>query len=163
MSSKTNIYDNLEEVFDEKTTNNVIRKANKKLREIELLKQKPQLTNEETNKIAKEKFWKSFLPPKRKLITKNRHNIGCGFGFELPHNMNNIECPVCLNDNIPYNKAIQTNCNHVYCNDCAYKIIEKTEKGNTINCSLCRGKIKKYYFQDEYDMCNIMQLLAYKK
>ena len=40
MTTKTNIYDNLEEVFDEKTTNNVIRKANKKLREIDLLKQK---------------------------------------------------------------------------------------------------------------------------
>ena len=56
-----------------------------------------------------------------------------------------------------------TNCNHIYCNDCTHKIIEKTEKGKSINCSLCRGKIKKYDFQDEYDMCNIMHLLAYKK
>lgn len=156
MLIKTNIYDNLEEVFDEKTTNNVIRKANKKLREIELLKQKSDLTDEEINKIAKEKFWKSFLPPKKKLITKNKHNIGCKLGFELP---NNTECPVCLTE-IPYNKTIRTNCKHIYCNDCTYKIIEKTEKQHCINCSLCRGKIKKYYFQDEYDMCNIYAFIS---
>ena len=159
MSNKTNIYDNLEEVFDEKTTNNVVRKANKKLREIGLLKQKSYLTDEETNKIAKEKFWKSFLTPKKKLITKNKHNIGCGLGFELP---NNTEWPVCLTD-IPENKAIRTNCNHVYCNDCTYKIIEKNEKKHCINCPLCRSKITKYDFQNEDDMCNIMQLLAYTK
>ena len=52
MTTKTNIYDNLEEVFDEKTTNNVIRKANKKIREIDLLKQKVYLTEEEKNKIG---------------------------------------------------------------------------------------------------------------
>jgi peptide subunit release factor 1 (eRF1) len=159
MTTKTNIYDNLEEVFDEKTTNNVIRKANKKLREIDLLKQKVYLTEEEKNKIAKEKFWKSFLPRKKKLITKNKHNIGCSLEFE---SRDSVECPICLIE-IPYSKAIQTNCNHVYCSDCTSKIIEKTEKGNTINCSLCRGKIKKYYFQNEDDMCNIMHILAYKK
>jgi hypothetical protein len=160
MSNKTNIYDNLEEVIDEKTTNNVVRKAKKKLREIDMLKQKIHLTHEEITKIAMERLWISVLPPKKKLITKNRHNIGCMMsGFDLP---NKIDCPVCLND-IPYNRAIRTNCNHVYCSDCSYKIIEKTEKNRCINCSLCRGKITKYDFQHDDDMYNIMNLLAYKK
>jgi hypothetical protein len=159
MSNKTNIYDNLEEVIDEKTTNNVVRKAKKKLREINMLKQKIHLTGEEITKIAMERFWISVLPPKKKLITKNRHNIGCTYGFDLP---DKIDCPVCFDD-IPCNKAIRTNCNHIYCSDCTYKIIEKTEKNHYISCSLCRGKIKKYDFQDEDDMCKIMNLLAYKK
>jgi len=159
MSNKTNIYDNLEEVNDEKTTNNVVRKAKKKLREINMLKQKIHLTHEEIRKIAMEKIWISILPPKKKLITKNRHNIRCTYRFYLPEK---IDCPVCFDD-IPCNKAIRTNCNHIYCSYCTYKIIEKTEKNHHISCCLCRGKIKKYDFQDEDDMCNIMNLLAYKK
>jgi len=49
-----------------KTTKNISRKAAKILREIELLKQKTILTDEEKVKISKEEYWKEILYPKVK-------------------------------------------------------------------------------------------------
>lgn len=44
------------------TTANETRKAEKKLREIAALKLKTQLTSEEREKLAKESYWKQFVP-----------------------------------------------------------------------------------------------------
>jgi len=44
------------------TTANETRKAEKKLREIAALKLKTQLTKEESEKLAKESYWKQFIP-----------------------------------------------------------------------------------------------------
>jgi FMN phosphatase YigB (HAD superfamily) len=49
-----------------KPTKNISRKASKILREIELLKKKTTLTQEEKVKISKEEYWKEILYPKVK-------------------------------------------------------------------------------------------------
>ena len=44
------------------------------------------------------------------------------------------------------------------------EIIANTEKRlENISCSLCRGKLTKFEFQDDDDMVEIMNLLAFKK
>jgi len=160
MQSQNNIFNNLDEVFDERTTNDLIRKAIKKLREIDILKTKSFLSRAEEEKVAQEKFWKGMLPYKKKLNSKNRYGIGCSYEFHLSEAK---ECPICLNF-IMTNRAIKTNCNHIYCSNCISKIIEKSSKYTpSIRCSLCRGKIEKYDFQYESDMIQVMNLLAYKK
>jgi len=68
MSSKRNqnIFSNLddfEDSTDDISTQNMQRKAIKKLREIENLKYKLNLTTEEANKISNEKYWQNILNP----------------------------------------------------------------------------------------------------
>jgi len=71
----SNIYDNLDNFTIENSTENVVRKAKKKLREIETLKSKPHLTQEEKEKLRWENYWKIFLPSSKKFIKDNKLNI----------------------------------------------------------------------------------------
>ncbi len=160
MLSKRNVFENLDEIIDDRTTNNVVRKAKKKLREIETIKQKSSITDEEKDKLRNEKFWISFLPPKKKLVTRNKYGITHSLGFTLESNIDC--CPICINE-IPNNRAIKTNCNHFYCNECTYNVISYTKTNKCVNCSLCRATITKFHFQHENDMLDIMHKLAFNK
>lgn len=149
----------LEEVVDEKTTNNVTRKAKKKLREIETLKYKSAalLTEEEIGKIQLEEYWRSFFP-KRKLRPLNKFGVThCLEPAETDASAE--ECPICLS-NIPRGHCIQTNCRHNYCEGCLSGVIRSSVC--SIRCAMCRSNINRLVFQNEYDMLDVMNALAFK-
>jgi hypothetical protein len=154
-----NIFDNLEEVVDDKTTNNVSRKAKKKLREIEALKRKSILCEEEIRKIQLEEYWQSFFP-KKKLHPINRFGITHAVNSVNHNDDIVIECPICLSD-VPRGCVINTNCNHSYCANCFDGLIRTAFCG--LRCSLCRTNITRLVFQNEYDMIDIMNSLHFKK
>lgn len=52
-------------------------------------------------------------------------------------------CPICL-ELIEENDQCIINCNHIFCKECIDNCIER----NNFICSLCRGQIKNYTYQD---------------
>jgi hypothetical protein len=149
----TNIFNRLEDNVLEKTTNDVVRKAKKKLREIEILKTKAFLSDEEMEKVKKEKYWKIFIPSSQKFFESNHFNIKHSF---QQCSVESEDCPICLNP-IRKNMGIVTNCRHSYCCGCLSSLIKKSK---TIKCSLCRGEITNFDFRDQDNMFEIMKILS---
>jgi len=74
MARQTNIFKNLRIIEDEDSNDvNIERKATKKLREIESLKnkEKKDLTDSEKEKISKEQYWKDILDPVKESIKES--------------------------------------------------------------------------------------------
>ena len=74
MARQTNIFKNLRIIEDEDSNDvNMDRKATKKLREIESLKnkEKKDLTDSEKEKISKEQYWKDILDPVKESIKES--------------------------------------------------------------------------------------------
>jgi len=142
----------------EKSTTDLTRKAKKKMREIEALKAKSCITDEEKCKIQEENHWKSFTPSNKKLEKYNSYNISNSFRKCCVKKGD--DCPICLNT-IPTNMGVVTNCNHSYCRVCVTDLID-TSQNNKINCSLCRSKITNLDFQNEDYMFEIMETLSKK-
>ena len=74
MARQTNIFKNLRIIEDEDSNDvNMDRKATKKLREIESLKNKDKkdLTDSEKEKISKEQYWKNILDPVKESIKES--------------------------------------------------------------------------------------------
>ena len=151
-----NIFHNLYDSSVEYSTDNFVRKAKKKFREIQALKTKECLTCEEKQKMKLEKYWKTFLPSSDKFFENNNHNITHSFRTQPVEK--HEEWPICLNK-ICNNKEIVTNCCHTYCSDCITSIIKKSKY---IKCSLCRCEITKLDFHDEDNMFEIMKILSLK-
>jgi hypothetical protein len=151
-----NIFNNLPDFPVEYSTDNIVRKAKKKLREIEVLKTKESITPEEKQKMKLEKYWKIFIPSSYTLFENNNHNIT--HSFRIHPVQKEEECPICLNK-IRNNKEIVTNCCHTYCSDCITTLIKKSK---CIKCSLCRSEIIKLDFHDKDDMFEIMKILSLK-
>jgi hypothetical protein len=154
-----NPFDVLEEVQDERTTNNLVRKAKKKLKEIELLKKRDSLTPEETAKVLMENYWKWLIPERQRYILKNKWSIlsTCG---EIKDDIlkKKNECPICY-DEIPENMIVVSNCNHIYCARCTKNMI----KCKILTCCLCREEIWDYHFNDEdvrIELTNLMHSLT---
>lgn len=57
----------------------------------------------------------------------------------------NIDCSICLSDNIIELNNCLTNCNHRFCKEC---LNEWFNKGN-ISCPLCRNDINFFINNDE--------------
>uniref|UniRef100_A0A6C0B9Z0 RING-type domain-containing protein n=1 Tax=viral metagenome TaxID=1070528 RepID=A0A6C0B9Z0_9ZZZZ len=152
-----NIYDNLEDCVLDKTTNDVTRKAKKKLRKIEALKMKSVLTDEEQDKIRQENYWKIFVPSGQKFFKDNYYNITHSFR-EQPIEKDE-SCPICLNP-IWKNMGIVTDCKHTYCNVCITHLVKKSRH---IRCSLCRSEIQNFDFHDQDNMFEIMKALSAKQ
>jgi hypothetical protein len=153
----------LEEVVDDKSTANVIRKANKKLKEIELLKKKESLSEEEKEKVKMEEFWMSFVKPKQKPIPSNKYSIRHSLCKnkkigEEARKEGDYECPICF-DPVPKTDIVATNCNHLFCKMCITSVVNHSIS-HTINCSLCRTRITNYDFQTEDNRYEIMNLLV---
>ena len=153
-----NIFNNLDEVEDhDDSTKDMVRKAKKKLREIEILKTRPNVTPEQYAKIKLEKFWKLFIKSDAKLFTKN--NFGITHSFCQSPVTGQEECPICLNQ-IHKNLYVTTSCKHVFCGDCV-----RTQIANAklIRCSLCRQNITNLDFHEKDNMYDVMKTLAFKK
>ena len=148
----------LDDVVVEKRTTDFTRKAKKKMREIEALKAKSCITDEEKCKIQEESHWKKFTPSSKKLEKHNSFKISNSFRKCCVKK--DEDCPICLNT-IPTNMGVVTNCKHSYCRGCVTDIINVTEE-NEINCSLCRSKISNLDFQNEDYMFEIMDTLSKK-
>jgi hypothetical protein len=152
----TNIFDNLEEVNDVLHSINIIRKSKKKLREIEHLKQKPTRTPEEEIKISEEPYWRSFLPPKKKLLTKNAYGI---VGKVVPTLQTTDDCPICMCE-IPKEYTIRTNCSHTYCGTCIEQMVRTIDKHLPLRCAICRTHTTTFDFQSEDVMIDILNAMA---
>jgi hypothetical protein len=158
-----NKFDVLEEVVDDKTTSNVVRKAKKKLREIETLKKKGStqpLSEEETEKIKLEKFWTTFVKAKPKPIPANKYRIVHSVCKNKKKVEGEYECPICF-DAVPKEDIVATNCNHHFCKTCVNTVIKHSNK-NTLHCSLCRTQITNYDFQTDEIVDETMNLLHSK-
>ncbi len=57
----------------------------------------------------------------------------------------NKECPICL-ETFRFKDMIETNCHHLFCNDCFFIILSKSDK----KCALCRK------VQNEWKMSSIV-------
>jgi hypothetical protein len=154
--STANIFEHLEEVHDVLPSINMFRKSKKKLREIEHLKQKSTRTLEEEAKIAEEPYWLSFLPPKKKLLTKNAYGI---IGTINTSILPTDDCPICISK-IPKECAIRTNCSHTYCGICIEEMIKKIDKRQPLKCAMCRTVTTTYDFQSEDVMIEVMNAMA---
>jgi hypothetical protein len=88
-------FNNLPDFPVEYSTDNIVRKAKKKLREIEVLKTKESITPEEKQKMKLEKYWKIFIPSSYTLFENNNHNIT--HSFRIHPVQKEEECPICLN------------------------------------------------------------------
>lgn len=160
----------------------MLRKAKKKIREIEALKKKEHLTEEEKEKINVEDYWNSIIQPKPKprKILPNKYRITdslCHQPSSPRKKEEDPECPICFaafqNSNeksatdtmttlIPKEDMITTNCHHIFCKSCVSSVIQHCTRSE-IRCSLCRGQIKNYEFHSEESRNEIMDLLASKK
>uniref|UniRef100_A0A6C0JK19 RING-type domain-containing protein n=1 Tax=viral metagenome TaxID=1070528 RepID=A0A6C0JK19_9ZZZZ len=153
-----NIFNNLEEIVDhDDSTSNIERKAKKKLREIELLKARLNITPEQQAKIKLERHWKLFIKSNIKLYSQNK--FGVTHSFRLCHVNEQEECPICLNL-IHKNLYVTTNCNHVFCGDCIHTQVASAK---LIRCSLCRQNITNLDFHEKDNMHEVMRTLAFKK
>lgn len=75
-----NIFNNLDEIVDhDDSTKDMVRKAKKKLREIEILKTTPNITPEQKDKIKLEKHWNLFIKSNIKLYEQNKFGITHSF------------------------------------------------------------------------------------
>jgi len=150
-----NIFNHLEDHVLERTTDDVTRKAKKKLREIEVLKTKAVLTDEEKEKIKQENYWKIFIPSSQKFFKDNHFNVTHSF---QQCSIEDNDCPICLNT-IRKNMGIVTNCRHAYCAACLSTLVQKSK---TIKCALCRCEITNLDFHDQDNMFEIMKILSQK-
>jgi len=157
MLSTHNPFGVLEEVVDEKTTNDLQRKVKKKLKEIERLKNLPKegLSEQQVSKINTENYWRQFLPSRQKRILKNNWGIYSTFNEIGEKYLNSEnECPICLTVIKP-DFIVRTNCSHIYCATCIKGMIMH----ENLNCSLCREDIWDYHFNDEdirIELTNLM-------
>lgn len=153
-----NIFNNLDEVIDhDDSTKDMVRKAKKKLREIEILKTTPNITPEQQQKIKLEKHWNLFIQSKIKLHSHNK--FGITHSFAQFHVNGDEECPICLNQ-IRKNLYVTTSCNHVFCGVCIRTQIASAKQ---IRCSLCRQNITSLDFHEKENMHEVMRTLAFKK
>jgi len=65
----------------------------------------------------------------------------------------NINCSICLKDNIPHEEKCFTNCNHSFCKECIDEWFDTGE--NT--CPLCRQKIKYFHHNNEKNRIVILR------
>jgi len=153
-----NIFTNLDEIIDnDNSTKDMVRKAKKKLREIEILKTTPNITQEQKDKIKLEKHWNLFIKGNAKLYEQNKFGITHSF-TQFPVN-GDEECPICLNQ-IHKNLYVTTSCNHLFCGDC---IRSQIVSAKLIRCSLCRQNITSLDFHEKDNMYEVMRTLAFKK
>jgi len=153
-----NVFNGLEEVVDhDNSTNNMERKAKKKLREIEILKAMSNITPEQQAKIKLERHWKLFIKSNTRLFSKNK--FGITHSFAQSPVTGEEECPICLNK-INKKLYVTTSCNHLFCGSC---INTQIESAKLIRCSLCRQDITHLDFHEKDNMHQVMKTLAFKK
>lgn len=62
---------------------------------------------------------------------------------------NEIECSICLTENISINNTCLTNCNHNFCKECLDNWLNKNKK----TCPLCISVINNYKYRgDNYNI-----------
>ena len=156
-SPSNNRFENLEEVHDVVPTINIIRKAKKKLREIEHLKQKPTHTPEEVAKIAEESYWRLIIPPpKKKLLVNNTYGIVGTVDISCVATEN---CPICM-CNINIEDVVRTNCGHTFCGTCIEQCARCVGSRQPIRCAMCRTNTTAFTFHSEDVMIEVMNALA---
>ena len=157
MSNMFALLEDKEEEIYVKPTSDFARKAKKKMREIEILKEKTYITDEEKCKIQQETFWKTFTPSNKKLEKYNRNEISSS--LRQCCIQKDEDCPICIN-RIPKSMGVVTNCNHSYCRVCISKLINTSNF--CIYCSLCRTEITNLDFQNKDYMFETMDILSKK-
>ena len=130
------------------STNNVDRKAKKKLREIEKLEQKSVKTDDELQKIKEKPYWEVVLNPNKddniqvslqKMLNTHKNIII----HQTKEDLTNSQyfdgtCPCCMDemDNV---KQVQiSDCEHHMCHKCLLRILDTPDLKS---CPLCRTRI----------------------
>ena len=53
----------------------------------------------------------------------------------------NVECAVCMDEFKHFSAVYRTDCNHLFCNDCVLRIMEKSPP-SAWRCPVCRGALR---------------------
>ena len=71
--------------------------------------------------------------------------------FKVDRVIENTDCPICLEDDIPVDNLVVTGCNHTVCNGCLSTLLTKTLAKPIVKpcCAMCRREINQLMFGDE--------------
>lgn len=145
---ETNCFENISMVYSGPSTNNIDRKAKKKLREIAKLEQKDVKTEDELEKIKEKPYWEAVLNPNKddcmqstlqKISKKHKRIIIRQTEEDLTKSKYSDSCCPCCMEEMDGKTQIETNCKHHVCYKCFEKLLDISD--SLPCCPLCRAKV----------------------